>query len=101
MLEVVQSNGTTSFNFDRTCSSRSTRSPTNMEGTHGQLRARLTDRLCSHNTYRLTVVDHVPACEIATVTHRANTKACLTGNCRTYDHFIDAGFFEQIDQCLI
>ena len=44
---------------------------TDVEGTHGQLGTRLTDRLCSNNTDRLTRVNQVTATQITTVTLRA------------------------------
>ncbi len=38
----------------------SQRAATDMEGTHGQLGARLTDRLCSDNADSFTDIDRVP-----------------------------------------
>ena len=46
---------------------------TDMERTHGQLGTRLTDGLCSNNTYRLTHIDNVTTGQVTTVTLGTDT----------------------------
>ena len=41
------------------------------------------------------------SCQVTPITHRANTKAGFTGNCRAHNHFIHSGLFKQINQRFI
>src|SRR5690606_16698631 len=55
------------------------RDPTNVEGPHGQLRARLTDRLRRNNADSLTDIHHRPTRKVAPVTLGTDAIFCLTG----------------------
>ena len=50
-----------------------------MEGTHGQLGTRLTDRLGCNNTYSLTNLYRLTGSQVCTVTFRTDSDMRLTG----------------------
>ena len=70
---------------------------TDVEGTHGQLRARLTDGLRGDNADRLTNVDAVTTSEIAAVACSTDAVAGVAGDRRTHSHLVDAELFELLD----
>ena len=72
-----------------------------MEGTHGQLGTRLTNRLCSHDTHRLTDVDHVTTGQIATVTSRTDSIVSLARDRRTHNDFVDTCLFHDINKLFV
>jgi hypothetical protein len=71
-----------------------------VEGTHGQLRTRLADRLCGDNADRLADVDRRTATEIAAVTLGAQTVAGFAGQRRTHLDFVDAQLIDQVTMIL-
>ena len=62
-----------------------------MEGTHGELGARLTDRLGGDNAHGLTNINHRAARKIATVADSANAFLGLAGQHRADLDVFDAG----------
>ena len=50
-----------------------------MEGSHCKLCTRLTDRLSSYNTYRLTYLDRLTCCHVRTIALRADTNMTAAG----------------------
>src|SRR6202023_2424834 len=72
-----------------------------VEGTHGQLGARLADRLRRNDADRLADVDAMPAAQIAAVALRANPVAGFAGDGRTHHDLIDAHLFQELDQLFV
>nr|VTP02524.1 hypothetical protein BIN_B_03507 [Mycobacterium kansasii] len=68
-----------------------------MEGTHGQLRARLTDGLGGHNADRFTDVDQLASGHRAPITRRAHAGAGGTGQHRTNLYLRDPRGQQRID----
>ena len=71
---------------------------TGVEGTHRQLRARLTDRLGGDDTDSLTGVDELAGRERTAVAGRTNSDGGLTGEHRTNLGQRDTGRHELLDQ---
>ena len=69
---------------------------TDVEGTHGQLGARLTDRLCGDDTGGLADIDLIAPRQIAPVTLPADAVAGLTGDRRPNHDLIDTNLFEHV-----
>ena len=72
-----------------------------MEGTHGELCTRLTNRLCSDHSNSLTHIHPVTTSQVAAVAGIANTVAGFTGNGGAHFDFIDAQSFQTIYPQLI
>ena len=62
-----------------------------MEGAHGQLRARLADRLGGDNTNRFADINQHTTTQIATITLRAKTEARVACQRRTDFDFVNTG----------
>src|SRR5690554_166115 len=74
---------------------------TDVEGTHGQLGTRLTDRLGGNDADRFADVDAVTAGQIATVAAGADAVAGFAGDRGTHDDLVDAVAFDELDQLLV
>jgi len=72
-----------------------------MEGTHGQLGTRLTNRLSRDYTNGLTDVDTVSASEVTSVALRTNAIANFTGNRRAHHQVIDLHIIEFLYRCFV
>src|SRR4051812_4681213 len=96
-LQVVEAHTAPALHFDRVRSCSSRRSTTDVERTHRQLRAWLTDRLRSDDTHRFAHVDAMSTREIAAVALRANAIASFASDWRTHLHLVHAFLFEQLD----
>ena len=68
-----------------------------MERAHGELRARLADRLSGDDTHRLAHVHGRAAGEIAPVAHAANARLGIAGEDRTDAHLLHAGGDDLVD----
>ena len=66
----------------------------NVEGPHGQLRARLTNRLGSNDADGLTVLGSKASGQVATVAVGTHTLAHFAGEHRTHLHLFDVGVFD-------
>ncbi len=71
---------------------------TDMEGTHGQLGSRLTDRLGSDDTDRLAEVDDVPTGQVATIAGSTDTATTLACQHRADMNLLDTGVFDFLHQ---
>ena len=76
---------------------RPARRTTDVEGPHGQLGTRLTNRLGSDNTNRFTDVDLMATGQVTAVTGGADTPASGTGDRRAHQHFIHTHGFQLVD----
>src|SRR5215472_15220146 len=74
---------------------------TDVEGAHGELRARLADRLRGDDAHGLADRDRPAPCEIAPVAARADAVAGLAGDGRADLDLVDALLLEQPHQLLI
>src|SRR5690606_4400312 len=77
------------------------RRTTDVEGTHGQLSTRLTDRLGSDDADRFADVDLMATGKVTAVALGADTVAGFTADWRTHDHFVDAVQLDEVDPLLI
>src|ERR1700679_913654 len=100
-LDVVQSNGALALDLDAIGRRRSRSRAADVEGTHGELSARLADRLRRNDADRLADVDAVSAAQIAAVALCTNAIAGFAGDGRTHHDLVDAHLFQQLDQLLI
>src|SRR6185436_3935917 len=97
-LQVVQTRCALALRFDRVRRCRSRRRATDVERTHRQLRARLTDRLGRDHADRFAQVDAMTAREVASVALRAHAVARLARDRRAHLHLVDAFLLEQLHQ---
>ena len=74
---------------------------TDVESTHGQLRARLTDGLRSNHADCLTGIHQFAARQVAAITMGAQAVAGFTGNRGAHFDFIHTGMVNQVDQLLV
>src|SRR6185436_806813 len=81
-LDVLEADRARGLHFDLQDRCRTRRRTTDVERTHGELRARFADRLRRDNTDGLAEVDQVTATEVATVAGTAHAVACFAGNSR-------------------
>ena len=72
-----------------------------VEGAHGQLRARLADGLRGDDADRLADVDHMPAPEVAPVALGADAEAGFAGDRRAHLDFVDVCLLDFFDQFLV
>ena len=88
-LDVEQFRDTVRLDLDVIDRSRTRRGTTDMEGTHRQLCARLTDGLCRNHADGFADVDAMSASKVTTVTLRTHAIPDFTGDRRTHDDVID------------
>ena len=93
-LQIVQTDCAAVLNLNVIHRSSTRCSTTNVEGAHGELSARLANRLSCDNTHSLTDIHKMPAREITSVTRSANAVGCFTGNRAAHHHFINAQFIK-------
>src|SRR5579883_903375 len=72
-----------------------------VEGAHGELGARLADRLRRDDTDRLAMVDRRAAGQIAAIALAADAVDELAGQRRADLHLLDAGLLDGIDMSLL
>ena len=72
-----------------------------MEGTHGELGARLADGLGGNNTYRFTRIDHRTATEIASVTLGAQTITSIASQRSTNLYFVNTKLVDQVNKIFV
>src|SRR5690606_30742305 len=70
---------------------------TQVEGTHGELSARFTDRLSSDNTDRFALVDRSTACKVATIALGADAVAGFAGQGRADADRLDTSLLDDLD----
>ena len=80
---------------------RDLRRAADMERAHGELRARLADRLGRDHADRLAHVDRRAAREIASVAGAADAGLGLAGEHRADAHLLDAGLVDHLDMRLL
>src|SRR5207342_1369824 len=68
-----------------------------MEGAHGQLRARFANRLRGDYADRLADINRRTACKIAAIATGTDAVARLASQHRTDDHRVDAGLVDALD----
>ena len=100
-LDVVETNNALALDFDAVHCRGSRGGAADVEGAHGELRAGFADRLRRDDTHRLTDIDPVTACEVATVTLRANAVAGLTGYRGTHFDLVDAHVLELLNPVFV
>ena len=91
-----ESDDTVGFRFHAGLNIRTLRRTTDVEGTHGQLCTRLTDRLCRNHANCFTFVNQAAATQVTTVTFRTQTVTRITGQWRAYFHFVDTQLVDQV-----
>src|SRR5690554_3721096 len=102
-LHVVKPYATAMFDLDAIDCRRTRCRTTDVEGTHGQLGARLTDGLRGDNANRFPDIDLVATRQITAVARRTHTVGRSTGDGAAHHNLIDAhgvetltpGFVEQ------
>ncbi len=77
-----------------------TRDTTNVECSHRQLSARLTNRLSGNNTNRRTTLNHGVGRRIDTVFERSDTNLLTSGERRKDLHTLDAQIFDLLGSVL-
>ena len=75
--------------------------PADVEGSHGQLRARLADRLRGDHANGLADIDTRAARQIAAVTGAADPNLSLTGQHRANTHRVNTGVFDIVGHRLV
>src|SRR5271170_1142322 len=100
-LDVVQANGALALDLDTVGRRRSRSRAADVEGTHGELSARLADGLRRNDAHRLADVDAMSATQVAAIALSANAVTGFAGNGRTHHDLIDAHFLQQLDQFLV
>ena len=69
-----------------------------VEGTHGELRARLADRLGGDDADRFADLDHLAAGQVAAVAAAADAATGFAGQTRADLDLLDAGFLNRVRQ---
>src|SRR5215472_1423050 len=77
------------------------RGATDVEGAHGELSARLPDRLGGDDSYRLAEIDQVPAPQVAAIAAHAHAAARLAGQHRANLDSLDTRILDLLDAVLI
>ena len=93
--------GTFRRGFDRTLFRATLRRAADVEGAHGQLRARLTDGLRGDNANRFTDIHRRTAGEVAAIAQAAHTLTRITGQHGADFHLLHARFFDALRLHLI
>ena len=71
-----------------------------VEGTHGELRARLTNGLCGNDSDRFAALDHAAGGEVASVAELANSALRFAGQHGADFHALDTGRLNRRGQIL-
>ena len=77
------------------------RGTANVESAHGELGARLADRLGGDHAHRLADVDAVAAGQVAPVAARTDAVAGFAGDGGTHPHLVNAVGFEHVHQLFV
>ena len=96
-VTVFKLHNTGKRNFDRSLLGTFLRRTADMEGSHGQLRTRLTDRLRGNNAYRLSDVNRRASGQIAAIAGSANAVFGFAGQNRTDFNLFDTGCFNNLN----
>ena len=96
-----EADGTVRFRFHRRCHCRTRRRTTNVEGTHGQLGTRLTNRLRCHHTDGFAGVDQHAAAQVAAIALGAQAEARVASQWRTNLDFVDRQTFDLFDHVFV
>ena len=80
---------------------RPRRCTADVECAHGELGARLADRLSSDHADRFADVDQAAAAQVAAIAARANAEAGFAGQRGAHFHFVDASVFQLVDDVFI
>src|SRR5262249_30735140 len=72
-----------------------------VEGAHGELRARFSDRLGSDDSNRLAEIDQVPAAEVTAVAAHAHAAARLAGQHRANLDALDTRILDVLDAVFV
>src|SRR5690606_37349230 len=91
VLEVVELDRTGGLDGDVVDRRRTRGRTTDVEGPHGELGARLADRLRGDHAHRLAVVDQVATGQVAAVALGAHAERGFTGDGRAHLQQLDAG----------
>ena len=97
----MKTHGTAVLDLDAVDRSRAARRATDVEGTHGQLGARLTDGLRRNDTDRLALADLVAARKLTPVALYADAMSGFAGHRRTHLEFVDTQLVDQLDLALL
>src|SRR5690606_8293930 len=89
-LQVVEAQGAVGLDRDAVHGGRTRGGTTDVEGTHGQLRTRLADRLRGDDTDGLALVHQVAASQVTAVARGADTILGVAGDGRTHDDGLHA-----------
>src|SRR5690606_18647043 len=100
-LEVVELHRAGGLDRDAVHGGRTRSRAADVEGTHGQLGARLTDRLGGDDAHRLADVDQVPTGQVATVAVRAHAEGRFTGDGRPDLDGLDASVLQLLHPHLV
>ena len=87
--------------LDRRLLGRGLRRTADVEGAHGQLRARLADRLGGDDAHRLADVDGRAARQVAAVAAAADADLAVAGQDRAHMHAVDARLVDPLAQLLV
>ncbi|UUZ56686.1 hypothetical protein LP419_17335 [Massilia sp. H-1] len=96
-----ETDGTVRLRFHRRCHCCTRCRTTDVEGTHGQLGTRLTNRLRSHHTDCFTGVDQQAAAQVTAVALGAQAEARVAGQRGTYFDFVDRQAFDFFDHVFV
>ena len=72
-----------------------------MEGTHGELCARFTDRLRGNNAHSFALIDHATTAQVAPVALGAQAKAGFAIERGAYFYLVNASGIEQVEHVFI
>src|SRR5690606_20855448 len=96
-----ETDGTRGLRLDRAGHGGTRGGPADVEGTHRQLRARLTDGLSGDDTDRFAAVDHRAAAQIAAIAVSAQTVTGFAGERRADLDFVHTQVVDEIDQVFV
>ncbi len=97
----IEAHDTVGLGFHAGGHCRTRRRTTDVERTHGQLRARLTDGLGSDHTDGFAEVDQAATAQVAAVAGGAQTEAGFAGQCRAHLHFVHTSSLQLFDQVFV
>ena len=101
VFQVMQTDCTTILDLNAVSGRSTACRTTDVEGPHGQLRTRLTNRLSCDDTDGLADVDLMATCQIAPITFGTDSVTGFTGDWRAGNYLIDTVQFDELDPLLI
>ena len=93
----VEAHATVGFGFNIAGDGCARSRTPDVEGTHGQLRAGLTDGLRGNHAHGLAHIDQTAAAQIAAIALGTQAVAGFAGQRRAHFHFVHTGRFKQVD----